>query len=356
MKSRRFPLASLYPPEEWRSLLRSLLRECSYLPDPIARSTCHDQVLRRFRRYRDEPRDHILNNTERLVKLRKEARWSLSVLQRANEGYSRPLEKVLKLAYGRTGRRRVEMLNRLFLLETPTNAEAVAVLVAAPTQFTEGWSPPKVIVDLLSSQKQNPFIAQISDRPSSPKAREPPVSVKNAWGRKMPLCRRNNIRRRWYNSVLEALLPPLPDSELKVLNGLISGDIPWNPPRRRSKGLTTSSADVSSVDTRGGMIRKLLTDGPQKEGTFAPYKNGRPHKITRRFMSRLWQRISCIIPRHRWNAETGKHVFEWDTATLPPQLAHSAKEGSSQEIFGDLDTEITLRRPPKAKELTNAES
>ncbi|KAL4914129.1 hypothetical protein BDW62DRAFT_149765 [Aspergillus aurantiobrunneus] len=350
MRPPRTTLLSVFPPEEWRSTLRSLLRECSYLPDPVARATCHDQVLRRFRRYHEEQRGHIRNDAERLSKLRKEARLNLSVLRRANEGFSRPLERVLRFAYGRSGRRRIEMLKKLLRAESPTNSEAVEALIAAPAQFAEGWVPPKVMADLLKSQNSNPLVEQIRGRSPRVKKLEPPVSVKNSWGRNMPLVRKKNIRRRWYNSVFDVLLPPLPEAELQVLDGLISGDILFKPPKRRSKQLTTSPANASNVNPRGGMIRKILTDGPPKEQTFAAYVNGRPHNITRRFMCRLWQRISCLAPRHHWDAAQKKHIFGWDTAKFQQKVAISAKEGSSQEIFGGLEIDSDTRNEPgKAK-------
>ncbi|KAL4927299.1 uncharacterized protein BDV17DRAFT_130797 [Aspergillus undulatus] len=330
-----YTVQALYPPEKWRSLLRSLLRESSYLPDPIARSTCHDQVLRRFRRLHEERNPRVKQSTERMKNLQRDARKSLSVLQRANEGYTRPLEKVLKFAYGRIGRRRVEMLENLLRTDSPQDSEAVSDLVKGPSRYGEGWRPPQALVDLLKSQRQNPAVSQFYDRPLV-KAFEPLVDEKNAWGRKMSLDRRKNIRRLWYKDVAQALLPPLPDAELEILEGLISRRVSWTPPRRRSKSHSTP-ADAGDVDPRGQMLRKVLTDGPPKDETFAPYIDGRPHKITRRFMSRLWQRISCLVPRHHWDAEKGRHIFEWDKMALP-QLALSATEESSPRIFTGLNT------------------
>ncbi|KAL4940124.1 hypothetical protein BDV06DRAFT_24889 [Aspergillus oleicola] len=328
-------------PEQWRSILRSLLRESSYLPDPIARGSCHDQILRRFRRFHEDKRDHIKESTERLARLHRESRKTLSLLQRANEGYPKSLEKVLKLAYGRSGKRRQEMLKRLLAADAPQDSEALDSLVRKPAMFEDGWEPPKVVVDLMKSQRRNPFVSQIYDR-RLVKSNEPPADKKNSWGRDMPSVRKRNIRIQWYNDVLDALLPPLPDAELQILDGLISGNISWTLPKRRLRPQSTSEG-ASDIDNKGKTVRQVLTDGPQKEGTFGPYVDGRPHNITRRYMSRLWRRISCLVPRHHWDAEAGKHTFEWDSVALP-QLALSAKKESSLEIFAGLNTQPKTRK------------
>ncbi|KAL2867162.1 uncharacterized protein BJX67DRAFT_105546 [Aspergillus lucknowensis] len=337
-----------FPRKEWRSLLRSLLRESSYLPDPIARSACHDQVLQRFRRYHEERRTRIRTDPIRLVQLHKNARHHLSILRRANEAFSRPLEKVLRFAYGRTGRRRRELLSKMLAEDAPQDSNSLETLLTNPSQFEDGWKPPTIITTLLTSQNNNPTVGQLSGLPSV-KDLKPPIPEKNAWGRSVPLVRRRNIRRRWYKNVLDVLLPPLPESELRVLEGLISGQIPWKPPRLRYTSRTTTSA-TNNVDTKAGMIRTILTAGPPKEGTFRPYINGRPHKLTRRFMCRLWKRISSLVPRQYWNA-AGNARFTWDSAKPVPTIALSAREESSWKLFRGADASLvetkTLASPPE---------
>ncbi|KAL2825277.1 hypothetical protein BDW59DRAFT_73632 [Aspergillus cavernicola] len=338
-----------FQPEEWRSILRSLLRECSYLPDPIARSTWHDQVLRRFRRYNEAQR--IPDYHKRLFQVHKEARTYLSILRRANEGYSRPLEKVLQFAYGRKARRRREMLYNFIAADAPQHSDAVDILLKSPAQFSDGWKPPGVVTELLKSQNYNALVAQMSDRPPV-RHLEPNVHKKNAWGREPSLKRRRNIRRTWYTNVLNVLFPPLPDAELRVLEGLLSGDIPWKLPMRRSKQHVASTATSGNVAPRGGMILKVLTAGPPKEQTFAALANGRPHNITRRFMTRLWKRISCLVPRQRWDIAAGKHQFVWDTVKPEPKLAHSTTEENTLDIFGGFDNqdEAPLTKPIKRED------
>ncbi|KAL2847433.1 hypothetical protein BJY01DRAFT_212530 [Aspergillus pseudoustus] len=319
--NRRLP----YSNSEWRSILRSLLREASYLPDPIARGACHNQIVQRFRRYYDEPRIDYM----RLRELHKKARYNLSLFQRANEGYLQPLEKVLRTAYGRRGRRRRELLASMLVADVPQDSTMVEELLAGPGQFEEGWRPPGIINTLLASQNTNAAVLQLrSKRPV--RRLEPPIPKTNAWGRKVPLVRRRNIRREWYNSVLNYLLPPLPPAELQVLEGLISGKVPWKPTKRRSR-----PPSPNTEHSKGGMIRTVLTAGPPKGETFRLYENGRPHRITRRLMCRLWRRISCIVPRLHRDDSTGKPRVTWDATRPRPTLALYAKEGSSRELFGN---------------------
>ncbi|RDW83716.1 uncharacterized protein DSM5745_04042 [Aspergillus mulundensis] len=355
--------------EEWRGMLRNLLRECSYLPDPIARSTCHDQIIQRFRRYHFDPKRREENveklkvvgkqygkwhadakgeekYLEKMMRNHKEARKSLSLLRRANEGYIKPLEKVLKNAYGRSGKKRAELVTKLLEEHSAVNSDDVNALIASADRFEKKWEVPKIITDLLKSQLSNAYAMQHGDRPMPIKRGNPPGDMKNAWERRMPIKRGSQYRRRWYHSVLEALLPPLPDADLRMLEGLMSGAVPWSPPKRRSTGQTTPSTATDNQYPKGAIIRTVLTDGPPKGETFALYRRGRPHIITRRFMCRLWKRVSCLVPRYRWDEAHNMHKFEWDTASFPP-IALSAKEGSSSDIFGGIDVAPKTFKKPK---------
>ncbi|PTU17855.1 hypothetical protein P175DRAFT_0405436, partial [Aspergillus ochraceoroseus IBT 24754] len=304
-------------PYEWRSLLRDLLRQCSFLPDPIAQAACHDHVMQRFRRWEAEKRPWVKYKTIREHNSYKDAHQKLSLLIRANEGFPRPLEKVLRFAYGRSGKRRWELLSTLLTENVPADSNAVEHLISTTkADFGDDWKPPTVLVDLLKSQNNNPFVAQLSNRPPV-KELEPKFPKKVTWGGGVAFNRRKNIRRDWYNNVLSVILPPLPDSELQVLEGLISGKITW---KRRSK--TLSEGDFRFVADHhshpGRRVRRLLSYGPRKEQTFEAYASGRPHTITRRLMTRLWQRISCLVPRSRWDTPSGKHYFTWDTVKPLP--------------------------------------
>ncbi|KAL3470256.1 hypothetical protein BJX99DRAFT_239791 [Aspergillus californicus] len=334
--SSSYRLLKFHQRDQWRSILRSLLRECSYLPDPIARAVCHHQVIQRFRRYQEEPTDHLPDQHDRLFKLHRNARAQLSVLRRANEGYTKPLMNVLQIAYGRRGKRRRDLIRRLLAGDAPSNSDDLESILLAPRQFHDAWCPPVIVTELLRSQKSNPYVVQLLDHAKIKKL-APDIPEKNSWGRQVPLKRRINIRREWYNRALGTLVPPLPAMDLEILEGLISGALPWKAPKRRSKQHVVPLEDSDNEAPRAGMIRKVLTDGPPKQETFEAYLSGRPHNITRRFMSRLWQRISCIVPRQTLEGTNFKPRFTWDKVKAQPAVTVSVREESSQDIFGGFD-------------------
>jgi hypothetical protein len=100
---------------ESRSILRAILRECTYLPDPQARRYVHQRALAGFRRWVHKAQR--LRETDvfeaRLLDKRKEARSTVKDLNRANQGEAKMLRKVLLATYGRSGRRRWELLSPL---------------------------------------------------------------------------------------------------------------------------------------------------------------------------------------------------------------------------------------------------
>lgn len=308
---------------QWRHLLRATLRECTYLPDPIARVYMRDYVLDRYRR--------AMHSEQPVYKLVRIARYQLYRLQRANEGYLQPLEKVLLMSYGRVGRRRHELLASWI---SPNEPEIPKVedkdslggsLKRSRSRFSDDWKPPAMLLVFLKAQKNDGTITSSKIRPQV-KSLEPSIPEKNSWHRPMPLCRKVNMRRRWYTHALGSVLPPLPDHEVKKLDGLASGAIPWSPVPRRPRRPSPESENTPSISDN---LLDFLVDGPQKGHTFAPYVNGRPHIIDHRFMRRLWRRISCHVPRMTWNEQFSKWTISYDTPKDQPQVAF--------EVYGDVD-------------------
>lgn len=319
-------------PEQWRHLLRALLRECSYLPDPVAKVYMHSHTVQRFRRYRDDPDPTYKNDILWQSRIRRSALQKLSLLRRANEGYSRPLQRVLLMSYGRTGKRRRELLATFITPEVPTDTQAVTELIKQPVMFEEGWEPPSIVVELLRSQLKNPYLRQLDVRPLV-KTLKPMIPEENSWGRPVPDCRQRNIRKRWYHAALESLYPPLPDQDLSILQGLLSGSIPWAPVKRRVPVGGRHKSPSTYLDVR------FLVEGPAKGHTFRPLVNGRPHNITRRFMKRLWQRISCLVPRMMWDETAKMHRFEWDSPKPGAGMALPLVEDRAEDIFRGVDAQ-----------------
>ncbi|KAJ5649987.1 uncharacterized protein N7484_003710 [Penicillium longicatenatum] len=307
---------------QWQHLLRATLRECTYLPDPIARTYMHGYILDRYRR--------AFQSKQPEAKLIHTAKKELSRLQRANQGYPRPLDRVMMMSYGRIGKRRHELLAELMNPDVPTDTNALRELVTKAPNFTDGWEPPQIILSLIKSQMNNGVVTSSRIRPQL-KGVEPPVPEKNSWGRPLGESRKANIRHKWYFDTLFCLLPPLPDKELKVLDGLIAGTVLWKPRKRKQVEEAQPPQDNLLLD--------LLADGPQKGPTFRPYLLGRPHQITPRFMARQWRRISALVPRKFWNEKSAKPmkwIFHWDDPKKMPTLAFDVDQDADvNEIFGE---------------------
>lgn len=298
-------------PTQWQHICRALLRECSYLPDPLARAYHHDYVVQQFRHIAADRRPQRHQNAYRQNQHWKKASQKLSLLRRANEGYSRPLEKILRLSYGRKGKKRRDLLDEL-LQPSLADHTCVQEWLSQPAHFSDGWEPPEVMVSLLKSQQSAGVAATMTL--SGLKQHAPVIPEHNSWGRPLHWRRRTNIRKRWYDDRLTELLPPLPQSEVDLLEGLIAGTVPWTPPKRR-----TAVGPAPKVQRAFGV--EFLTEGPKKGETHRKHVDGRPHVITRRFMVKQWKRISSLIPRMTYDEEAQKHVFKWDSVWNVPKLA-----------------------------------
>ncbi|CAG8215937.1 unnamed protein product [Penicillium salamii] len=312
-------------PSQWLHLYRATLRECTYLPDPIAREYMQKHVISRYRTVSSR-------RTKPGAQTAHAAKHAFSVLRRANEGYQRPLEKVLLLSYGRTGKRRHELLTDMLGNHLPQNTASLTEFLAQPLQYSDGWEPPVIVKSLAIAHMQNPVVTTNRIRPLI-KNISPPVPKVNSWGKEVSESRKKNIRQRWYNTTLSSLMPPIPQKELQLLDGLISGTVKWSPPKRRVLAekkpqseyqlfaMLAKSPEKGDKPQSEKQLFKLLAKGPEKGDTFAAYANGRPHEITARFMRRQWRRLSSLIPRQYWNPYSEKWRFVWDSPKDVPALA-----------------------------------
>lgn len=299
-------------------MMRAILRECTYLPDPVARTYMREYSLRRYRR----KAKNFKPTEEAKTKAASSARRWLSFLQRANEGYPKPLEKVLFSSYGRVGKRRRDFIDQM-LRDVPADTNALRELVNETGSFDDDWKPPSLLLSLIKSQMSNGLIGSRMTRQL--KSLEPVIPAENSWGRPLSKERRVNIRRKWYSKTLDSILPPLPKQDLTILEGLISGDLPWAPVQRRKAKEGPSEENV---------LLQVLTDGPQKGHTFGKYAGGRPHEITARYMRRHWKRISCLVPRMQWSSVSSRWIFVWKTPKEPHQYL--------LDVGSNLDTDGTL--------------
>lgn len=320
--------ASLAPPEVWRHLLRTTLRECSYLPDPIARKYMHKYVLERYRKKMSafapdeqkdtKPRRTSANYQERLnaasiekqKKLQKSARSILSLIRRGNQGYQLPLDKILMLAYGRIGAKKYKLLseivpngrggNKVF----NSSAEIEKYLEQKKKESTgDDWQLPEVLHALIKSQRNDSF-ARSAHGKRFRAGDTIKIPTLNSWMKPLPDCRRENLRKRILNRSKFAALPPADPDEVKIIRGLIDGTEPWKPPVRR--------VNVSPVAKKTA-LESLIHEGPQRGLSFKQaYTDGRPHRLTRKFMRSIWKKVYRLMPVQGINLE-GRPKFDFPT-------------------------------------------
>lgn len=314
---------------EWRGILRQMLRECSYLPDPVARTYIHDHIVLRFRRYMaPKAQAQLESNVKKRKGLEEAAKKRLSVLRRANAGYTKPLQRVLFQAYGRTGKRRAQLLAPVLSPNVSQDNEAVRELLKQPARFDDGWEPPTILMAMVNSQRHNPIVANLI-RGTQPRL-NPNIPRENSFGRPLSGRVKRNQRRQWYTEVTETLLPPLPSMEHKLLEGLIDGSVPLRQMRRRKP---VGSLAVSQPTATG--LDDFLVEGPQKGQTFEAYAAGRPHHITRRFMRRLWLRVYALVPTITMNPETDRVLVTWPS--LPEWELLTTDDENESSLFTGLD-------------------
>jgi hypothetical protein len=317
------------PPTSPLHLFRSLLRECTYLPDRRARSYMHNYVLWSYRTYLPKPkawRKPI--EFKRQVKLLHRGRKWLSMLQRANEGYPKPLEKVLMLTYGRIGKRRRELMQKAMAPEPPQTHEEVAAF-SAPKLYVKEWKPPARVDALMRSQaKYQSYLNKTSTKVKT----KVKIPVENSWGKPMPQSRVRNMTHDWYVEQVDHLLPPLPEPEWEELRALATGDIIWHRPAKRK----TRTQSDSALDS-DALTENTLLEGPNKGHTFRDYINGRPHEITPRLMRRLWTMVFRHVPMLSWNENREKWTVEWGNAEKSPQLIAAPSRTRDALLFSSYE-------------------
>lgn len=320
---------------EWLHLFRALLRESSYLPDPIARSYMRQYVVSSYRVYVPKyPKAEVQVTPLRQIRLRRRAKKTLSVLDRANQGYSKSLDRVLLLSYGRIGARRRELLQPLTTLPTPSDDTAVN---SVSSKYTDRWEPPPTLMALLKSQVRQRQIGLCKLRPHF-KLFTPPIPKENIWGRPTPWKRRKNIRQKWYAKTLDSVYPPLPAQEWELLQGLANGTISWSPTKRRK----APERKTTSPENPGTLHPEFLVTGPKKGFTFEPWTRGRPHIITSRFMQRAWNRISVLCPAMTWDSSRENWDIQW--GSTKPRLPLALEQTKGSPLFNGVDSKGKIVR------------
>ncbi|KAI5293888.1 hypothetical protein KEM52_005054 [Ascosphaera acerosa] len=278
--------------------------------------------------------------------LERRARQLLSLLRRANEGYLRPLERVLLLSYGRLGRRRYALLEPYFGVVAagrPAYRRDPGPLRTAPP----GWRPVRALQLLVRAQAQSQAVRDAKVVPAIREAVLPDARFYKS-GKRVP---QEKVVQKWYASLRERVLPPLPPDEWRVLHGLVDGSEPWAVPERRRVVRERGGGLQEETSAAHGILRALtpemLVFGPEKGQTFESYTRGRPHRITRRLMTTLWGRVLDIVPRLEYEsvqessagqAQPAQLVVRWGRLHAAPPIYRTVRPGMAAEaLFAGVD-------------------
>lgn len=317
-------------------LLRALLRQCTYLPDPAARKYIHYHIVSKFRNYsprkrpgaRIKPQKLNAVAVARIPTLLSDGIKQLRVLIRANEGHPNELYKVLATTYGRRGKRKHELQQALKSNNSLLEPKAVARLSSSLDDKTKVPYLGESMRALVKSQKAQKALgfdkAPIKDL-------RPIIDKENAWGRPIPMNRVSNIQKKWYAKTLEAMLPPLPEHEWNTLGGLATGRIPWEGPvPRRSQAMTRDRKGIeveNKADAREVEWYKRRT----------PDIKTNPHTLTPRYMRGLWAKIFAQCPLMKWDVNRKEWDVVWGNVQKEKDIVFSAHHRGDMSLFEDVD-------------------
>ncbi|KAJ4377172.1 hypothetical protein N0V86_006614 [Didymella sp. IMI 355093] len=374
--------APLHTPSQTKSLhlLRSLLREASYLPDATARTYFRRYIVSRFKAYQPKPnatasfdvnavdkyrhrsfkRRHIAIINARLGQQQRKAQKGLNFLRRANQGEGPCIQKVLWFTYGRLGRRKHALLQDL-LKPDPTWPEGPAPLqqlYRSDLKCLQYFEAPQVRADahviyiskqyprlraLVTSQSKQPV-----DKKSVVKSHFLKTPILNTWQQPMPIKRAINNVRRWYADTMTLLLPAVPADEWDHIESMSKGRKPiaFVRPRKPARDVTPQPhVDDSSL---GRILHhSLALDKLSKADR--PQGVDRPHTLSARFMQRLYTKLLTLTPklkydetRKQWFAIWGQHF-----KSLKPRNYTAPVD---DVLFAGVDAKGIAPKAPKKKE------
>lgn len=318
---------------EARHVLRALLRQATYLPDKAARHYFHQYIIARYRKYLTPPSVPPSWTLKRQSSILKEARKGLRFLARANDGGLSHLSKVLAMTYGRTGKRKYELLQDVIRLNVPeaakpeilSNEEAVSQLSTARnvevknSMLLERSLDPKEPKSSDGPGLRGPLRALVKSQRNQKSSMfdgaaignaDPKIPKLNSWGRSMPLKRVENMTKKWYADILDKAMPPLPEREWDRLRDLALGRIPCEAQlRRRTLIAPQQNLSTNRVISNQSAEPSWKPRQANSEEGMTPITN--QHHITPRSMRRLWLKIFLQCPKMNWDEERMRWAVTW---------------------------------------------
>lgn len=252
---------------------------------------------------------------------------------------------MLAHTYGRTGKRRHELLKALeekggpvlrdeeavkklsaALAETPYAAPQPTTPSAAPTLAAFRASPLSAPLQaLLRAQRAQPLPTGRTAINSA----GPQIPALNSWLRPFPIRRARNVQRRWGKAAEESLLPPLPVHEFARLQDLAAGREGWEGvARRRGRGMVEGGGE--GMGEGGGQAEAEAEGERHKRG-----KN--PHHLTPRYMRRHWSRILTQCSTMHFDTVSNTWKVQWGRDLRGDELKRVDGLGGQEWMFEGVD-------------------
>lgn len=388
---------------EARLLVRSLLREASYLPDSHARAWAKQQITSRFKRRKTNNKKMFKKGEGApvvkpvIISGIKSAYKTLRQLQAANNGELGQLDKILRLTYGRTGPYRRQLLEPLLIADPLPDSNAVAEQLlrrqGPRTPKSSEWTIDTVPVDKVFLQpprlEKGDVIYDLSPQYSKFKAViesqvqvRPPemrgavlrrsdykMPQKNTWDRMMPRLRVKKMVHAAYTKLLDKVQPPLKEEEWNRLHGLVHGTVTGEGYVPRRKRIAERPGTLTSYDLEklARLDNTALTSRPREEdywlhneGAVEDAKEdllrdelsiGRRldksmkgskagHRLTPRLMQRMWLRVFEACPKLNWDEKRNKWKVIWGSG--PASFDNQQPNDDLAPLFEGVDQKIKV--------------
>ncbi|KAF8861743.1 hypothetical protein BDZ45DRAFT_647009 [Acephala macrosclerotiorum] len=349
------------PPEKIVHLYRRLLRAATYVPDSFARTYVHDYLVNRFKANCTLDNLAKPNAKELTTNRLKKARHWATILENAGQGSVEDLRKVLLQAHGRRGARKRILIRQLLQPDEnslPKDDAALEELMNSPLQESKFEIEQGTRLDALSRSQQEHH----PKNQTKLRRLEPNIPEENMWGRPTPRKLAASLRKRWWASHLDKLLPPVPHSEWKRLHDLATGAIlvePFHP--RRPKGTVTSSQSAEEESATGVELLNALRSSARLARLQA--KELEPARSVRRMYADilnmtptiLWEKATTKIydkkTRKAHDETKEQWVVYWGSQKSKAQNGVVPKPAVQEmELFEGAES-LTDTKPPKQRML-----
>ncbi|TGO49192.1 hypothetical protein BOTNAR_0440g00050 [Botryotinia narcissicola] len=323
----------------FRKQYRALLREATYLPDSAARTFVLDLLVKRF----NPPDPRKLNpkywGTDYLrskVDLKK-----LQTRSKKNATKLYLLERLLRPGEDELPQDDTA-LSRIIDSQISKNLDAtkdVEIDKANAVPKRQRREHKEMHLFLTSQQANNPM----ESMRGRIKKLTPDIPLTNAWGRSFPEKRKVNMQRTWWASLLERVLPPLPEHEWNKLRDLAEGTQPIECPRPRRKAAIprNQNEDVKSAGERMDSLYNkparlnadVWDESTSKVELHDSQASNTPQHNRTRAMRRLYGMIWSLSSKMVQDENTKEYTITWGGQRSPSAAGEITKPSLKDAEF-----------------------